>query len=628
MVREIDITDLTAAAKAARDAIRDFADLTRALFEQSGDPEDGPYLAKVLRREEDDVRTLVKELDYLADMPAEKARALPLDLARKRALARRSSVPSEEARIFDPDEMHAAEVLSGLEEAVASGDLTAAEADRFRAAQRRIMAAHPALKREIEATILRLDEPPDSGPAPPEPHTVSATAEMSNPKEPPMPQDSNDNGTLQDLVDSVSRLQGSIGGTGTGTGFESSATGAFSAFDRALGQRLSVVLGVPDLASDSARSLEPDDLLTKLETGLNRSVISEIEGGETRFRFNPVRAQGSFLGGSSVALGSQRIIQQTLRDLRGPFLSAVRSMENETALPEQDEADDLRLAVERAYDELIGEAGAATGVYLPRVDMLIRQMVFDVIRLAILYDVKDEFRHLYYLIDRIDAVFVSSGENQLAIWYEQSFLAKPADEAVDDLRDMREPPKRLRSQDISILVPEANDAALVIAIGFLQQVQELMSGDSGLSGMIGQIRALNDALASNLVRIRPALDAAGLSGPDSATVFLNPGEDYPNGIDLGRLLSWIEASCISDRTTLTRPDLNRSDIGRMYAARRSQLDAISAIRDEAFATIPSNEFSLGRREIREIRRQLDQIVTQLEAILDLSGRTGRTVQGD
>ncbi len=627
MVREIDITNLKAAAADARNAIRDFSDLTRALLEQAGDPEDtGPYLFQVLRREEADVRALVRELDYLADMAPEKARGLPLDQARKRALARRGSIPGEVVRIFDPEEMHAAEVLSGIDEAVARGDLAIGQASRLRAAQARIMATHPALKREIEATIRRLDEPPERGPAPPEPHTVSATAEMSNPEEPDMPQDNDNNSTLQDLVDSVSRLQGSIGGTGTG--FESSATGAFSAFDRALGQRLSVTLGIPDLASDSARSLEPDDLLTKLETGLNRSVISEIEGGETRFRFNPVKAQGSFLGGSGVALGSQRIIQQTLRDLRGPFLSSVRSMENETALPEQDEADDLRLAVERAYDELIGEAGATTGVYVPRIEVLVRQMVFDVIRLAILYDVKDEFTHLYYLLDTVGLIVVDGSENQLARWYRNSFLAKPADEAVKELLDMREPPKRLRSQDISILTPEANDAALVIAIGFLQQVQELLSGDSGLSGLIGQVRALNDALASNLVRIRPALDAAGLSGPDSATVFLNPGEDYPNGIDLGRLLSWVEASCISDRTTLTRPDLNRSDIGRMYVARRSQHEAISAIRDEAFATIPSNEFSLGRREIREIRRQLEQIVTQFEAILDLSGRTGRTVQGD
>ena len=450
------------------------------------------------------------------------------------------------------------------------------------------------------------------------PHVPAASGRF-DPEDPEMTQA---NASLRTgataLVDAVSRLQGGAG-TGGGAAGGSGLDGAFGAFDRLLGQRIGVTLGLPDLNGDAGRAQAPADLLSKLQAGLGRSVTRTVERGETRFRFDPIRARGALDPvGAAGAVGAQAVVLQTVRALRGPFVAALAALGSERHRGNWREADDLREAATRGFDRLITEAGNATGAFGPHVEVVTRQIAFDVLQLAALGDVIERSRLGGITLEDGDFDEDAKGEGPNPDWTFWNDVLEAGE--LRAVASLIVPPGSTgevatRDPDLALLAPEANEAALVAALGHLRAAYLLMTRDSGAGAILGRVRAQNDALAATASELPAVLSAAGLSTGDQAATFVSTGSGPGREIELGRFLSWVEAAAIEDRVTLLRPDLAHADLRRILRVRRAQAEVADALADSDLPGIPANPYAAGRRELGDLRRQLGRVARDIERLL-------------
>ena len=419
------------------------------------------------------------------------------------------------------------------------------------------------------------------------------------------------------LTDAVSRLQGGALASGGG--------GLPGDFDRHLAQRLGVTLGLPDLRGETARGTDPAELLAKLRAGLDRSVARGSQAGETRWRFDPVRARGGLDAGS--VAGGQGVILRTVRALRAPFVQALHDIGSERHRGDWAERDDLRASAEAGFDALIAEAGQPTGPYRAAVEAAAAQVAFDVLHLAALGDVVEKrgdgegigggFLTLEDSAFDEDTTGLAGarrggGTNpdfailgQLLERGEGAFVA----ELVLPARSEAE--VATRDPDLGLLDPEANEAALVAALGHLRVAYSLLRQDLGQAGALGRARIRNDALAHAAASADAALVAVGLSSADLAAIPAGEGGD----IDAARLLRWVADAAQADRAVLARDDVSRTDLARILRVRAAQLPPLAALAEARLPGVPNNAFAAGRRELTEVHAHLHRLTEDLRRLV-------------
>ncbi|MCG6904395.1 MAG: hypothetical protein LJE68_17125 [Rhodobacter sp.] len=431
---------------------------------------------------------------------------------------------------------------------------------------------------------------------------------------------------IDGIIDAISRLQGA-GGSGGGTG---TAANAINAFSNDLDQTINLTLGMPSLSSDAARALSSDALVDKLFEGLDRTVADSEISGVTTYEVNPLRARGAAHEGQGLALGAQAVSAATIRNLKEPIMANVYKLVAETTYGEQDEAEDLRIAISSGLDQLIAEANADVGIYQNWAQEIILQIGIDLFRLASQYGLLDlhslpaDMHGLlwgFLFADEADGILT------LPELYEK-VLYKPAIDRI------------LRDPDIGILTAESNDKAFSAIVHELVTIARLIPPQVELGPLVGRIRALNDALPASVISARNALAVAGISEADQAVAFSKmvlPGDkvgetrlrsDFgaqrvdwlstayvAGGISLRRLLAWIEAESLTSRTAYLREDLNQRDIQRLIAPRVRQSEALNEIIARNFPMVNTNDYAIGRRHLIEVREHLEDLVGLMRVLV-------------
>lgn len=414
-----------------------------------------------------------------------------------------------------------------------------------------------------------------------------------------MPHDSDKDLALDGIVDAISRLQGQ-GGPG---GFGSDSYGnVYSAFGAAIDQKIQLTLGIPSLSSDSALGMDRNDLTSKLLDGLDRTVATSEYGGVSHYSFNPLLARGGLIGVEDFALGAQAVAAETIRNLKPVFMTNVHKLVPETVIGDQDEADDLRIAIEDGLEKLATEAGSEMGVYSVWAAEIINTIFCDLMALADMYDIREPRRHARQPYKRFDYAAMKFSDN--------------LDQNVTTILDMVSfnPAKQrvLADPDIGILTAESNDRALFAMLSKLMLMGNLALGHTELGPLLGRVRVLNNTLASSVISARSALAAAGISESDQAVTY-NTGE--ASSIDLRRLLAWIETESLTARPILLRMDLNPSDLRRLLSARATQAKAVGDIMAANFPTVNNNRYAHGRRQLAEVQQHLCNLVDMLTVLI-------------
>jgi len=429
------------------------------------------------------------------------------------------------------------------------------------------------------------------------------------------------------LVSAVSRLQG--GGSWGGSG----EAGSAGDFDKMISQRLGVTLGLPDLNGETAKSQSPTDLLAKLRAGLDRSVLREQQGGETRWRFDPLRARGRGEIAATVS-GAQGVVLRNLRALRAPFCQALNDIGSERYRGDWAERDELRAAAEAGFDALITEASQPTGPYIPAVEAAARQIVMDVLTLAALGDVIETSHRYERAADMHLADSAFDGDSSDPARAPSQNMENPDWGVWRDLLDRGEritvskllvpegsaADAATRDPDLGLLDAEANEAALVSALGHVRSAYMLLTRDLGQGARLGRIRVRNDALAAAAGQAETALAKAGLSPADlSAT---SSGDTDFGVIDAARLLRWIAETAQADRTQLARDDVSTADLRRILRVREAQYRPLADLVAADLPGVPRNRYSAGRRELAEMVAQLGALVHDLRRFVPGSRAQG------
>lgn len=454
--------------------------------------------------------------------------------------------------------------------------------------------------------------------------TIMIIKENENRRDP-----SNAYGAANDpLVNAVSRLQG--GGAGWGGSGSSQPIGDF---DKLISNRLGVTLGLPDLQGETARSQNAGELLEKLRAGLDRTVLCEDEGGEIRWKYDPLRARGRGEIAASVS-GAQGVVLRNLRALRTPFVQALHDIGSERHRGDWDEGDELRAAAEQGFDMLISEASQPTGPYLPAVDAAARQVAMDVMNLAALGDVIEtvyryEFTQDMHLADSAfdgdttdpaDVPHPDAENPDWAFW--RTLLDYGERDAISRLIVPQDSPAEVatRDPDLGLLDAEANEAALVSVLGHVRSAYMLLTRDLGQGARLGRIRLRNDALAAAAGQAETALAAVGLSSADLSA--MGAGNASDGVIDVSRLLRWIADTAQGDRAMLARDDVSQADLRRILRVRQAQFQPLDELVETELPGVPLNRFSAGRRELVEMRAQLDGLINDLTTFVPHSGTNG------
>lgn len=498
-------------------------------------------------------------------------------------------------KYYDPEGQHRRD----LKKAAAEEPLTPTEAETYEkgaAAVRKTIADYDAaLARagvfDDDASLSKPDQ--TSAPA------ATRGKDQTSKGDAKMPHDSDKDHALDGIVDAISRLQGP-GGSG---GFGTEAVGnAYSAFDTAIDQKIQLTLGIPSLSSDSGLAMDRDDLASKLFDGLDRTVAESQYGGVSHYSFNPLLARGGMIGVEDFALGAQAVAAETIRNLKPVFMTNVHKLVAETVIGDQDEADDLRVAIEGGLDKLAAEAGAEMGVYSAWATEIIDTIFCDLMTLADLYDIREphSFRSIPYR--RLNYAKISFSR----------FLGKNIDDILNAVSFNPAKQRVLADPDIGILTAETNDRALFAVLSKLMLMANLALGHVELGPLLGRVRVLNNTIASSVISARGALAAAGISESDQAVSYNTSG---PNSIDLRRLLSWVETESLTARPVLLRMDLNPSDLRRLLSARKTQANAISDIISANFPTVNNNRYSNGRRQLAEVKQHLRNLVDMLTRLI-------------
>ncbi len=604
---DIDLTELRDAARVTLAALESYEDARRQVLGHVP-AENGltdRYLFDALARPDAETDLPARRIAYLAKMNPDG----PLTPTRLKAIGDRAEAVAILSEIFEG--AHAEKVAEGIDEEIHRDRLPAGLLGRLGDVIQRAHNAVQTLRRTHTAILRRIDAA--GGNAPPSPPETKRFETKKESEMAHIAKEQHDDPVLggASLVDAVSRLQGGGGAPGV-----IAAEAGAGSFDRMLAQRIGTVLGVPDMNGDAARSQPAGELLEKLQNGLSRSVTRGEDRGETRFRFDPVRARSDIGLSGTGAQGAQAIVAQTVRNLREPFRSALHSIGSERYRDDWQEGDDLRDAAMRGFDQLINEASAPTGPFGPHVDVIARQIAFDTLELAVLGDVieRDCLRELRLDdSDMDDDLEPGDGNNPDWIFW-QDVLTRGEQEAVDRLVLPAGSQAEIatRDPDLAFLAPEANEAALVAALGHLRSAYRLLSRDSGAGAILGRIRVRNDAMATLASSLPMVLSASGLSTADQAAIYLGDGT---RAIDLGRLLAWIEDTALEDRATLTRPDLNRSDLRRIQRVRQTQMREVNKLQDVELPGIPGNPYGAGRRELAELAALAQGIFADLTELL-------------
>ena len=401
---------------------------------------------------------------------------------------------------------------------------------------------------------------------------------------------------LKDVADAISRLQSDSSGFGGSAG---SASNAYNLFNSELDQKIQTTLGMPNLDSDGALAMDRDDLLDKLFDGLDRSVTVNDTKGLSQFKFNPLKARGSALGSEMNALGAQAVTADHIRALKEPIIANLYRLEPENVFSEQDEADDLRRAIEESIDKLAVEASAELGAFDVWANALFEQIHRDLLSLASLYGIKSKGELLPFF-----ALARKSGEPIGTI-----FSAIPLDRAHKRV---------LRDPDIGILTAEANDKALLAIMFDLITMSRLLVDDNSLGPLLGRIRAFNDAISASVIAARNALATAGISIEDQMVSFNTDDNAEESSISLRRLLGWIESESLMARPVLLKGDLNARDLDRLRAARSTQSKALSQIITGEFAAVNNNRYAVGRRHLAELDDHLCSITDLMTDLIKQS----------
>ncbi len=394
-----------------------------------------------------------------------------------------------------------------------------------------------------------------------------------------------------DLVDVVARLQSQNQITGGASGLGGSA----AAFQVQVRQKM-IQQGFPDPKSETFLARRDDSAADKVFDTLNRSIATAVVGGVATYAYNPLKARGAIIGAEGTAIGAQAVTAETIRNLKDPFMTNVHSLVSESVVGEQDEADDLKIAIADGIDRLIDEASSERGVFVPWIEELINTVFRDVISLADLYDIRNpanvpELEPIETDLSDLDGMSVSEILDEVSI--------EPA-----GIRTLRDP-------DVGFVPAEANDRALLSIVSQLLLMRSLIMPGSTLGPILGRVRALNDAISASVLAAQNALAAAGLSEGDQIITFAGPSV---GNIDLRRLLEWIKEESILSRPFYYRADLNRSDLRRLRSARATQSRALADFMNADFPTLTENSFSLGRRELEEVQLHLDTIVGLIDQL--------------
>ncbi len=394
-----------------------------------------------------------------------------------------------------------------------------------------------------------------------------------------------------DLVDVVARLQNQNQITGGVSGLGGSA----AAFQVQVRQKM-IQQGFPDPKSETFLARRDDSAADKVFDTLNRSIATAVVGGVATYAYNPLKARGAIIGAEGTAIGAQAVTAETIRNLKDPFMTNVHALVSESVVGEQDEADDLKIAIADGIDRLIDEASSERGVFVLWIEQLIDTVFRDVISLADLYDIRNpanvpELEPIDTDLSYLDGLSVSGILDAVSI--------EPA-----GIRTLRDP-------DVGIMQAEANDRALLSIVSQLLLMRSLIMPGSTLGPILGRVRALNDAISASVLAAQNALAAAGLSEGDQIITFAGPSV---GNIDLRRLLEWIKEESILARPFYYRADLNRSDLRRLSSARDTQRLALEAFMEADFPTLTENSFSLGRRELEEVQLHLDTIVGLIDQL--------------
>ncbi|NNF24434.1 MAG: hypothetical protein HKN63_06470 [Rhodobacteraceae bacterium] len=587
---------------------RGFIQRTVKRHEESGGGDQMDYAVAVLHRE-------LEWLDPVLDGPFafDALGSGNMTRADVVALSRFSEMLGDLAQHYAEDSNHQTQMREALQ---ATAFLWQSERDRIKNVRSRI-----AGEVEMVSALAGRLAPAEQGP-------VRAPAGRTPASPPPggsggnisgggysMPQDDNGKNGASDLdgvVDAISRLQGTHG-----TAAGAAGASSYNAFASALDQRINLTLGMPSLSSDSARALDADVLVGKLFEGLSRTVAEDEIGGVRTYSVNPLRARSAGFEGEGLALGAQAVTAASIRNLKEPILANLYRLTSETVIGEQDEAEDLRIAISDGLDKLIAEANSESGIYLDWAIEILVQVTIDLFRLAALYDILDSESLPRDLHGFAFAFLVQNEPDALLRFFEP---------AVD--RILREP-------DIGILTAEANDRAFFAIVSSLITATRLLTIDPvELGPLLGRIRVINDTMPASVIAARNALAAAGVSEADQAVAYSKMEIDRQKfrgmlgdreirgeileytggGISLRRLLAWIENECLTSRPMFLREDFSVRDLERLKAARVRQLQALERINDKSFVMINANNYALGRRHLNEITDHLRTMVDLMEVL--------------
>lgn len=549
------------------------------------------YVAAIISREQERLKLVVDNTFKYKSLNAE-----PLDNSQWDALTERKALYDDLSAFFDPKNHHQLE----LQKAFSDEDgLTKSERNRLKRDAPKLLglidqfgADFVAIDSARDAQNQKARAADDHDPRSPITQTGGNQMADSN-----RSHDSKTVDALRGVEDAISRLQSD--GTGGYGGTAGGASNAYNYFSHELDQKLQTTLGMPNLASDGALAMDRDDLLDKLFDGLDRSVlVTDTEGG-SQFQFNPLKARGSALGSEMNALGAQAVTADHIRALKEPVLANLYRLVPENVFSEQDEADDLRRAIEDSIDKLAVEASAELGAFDVWATSLFEQIYRDLLSLAALYGIK------------------TAGE--LIPFFA---LSKKANDTVESIFSAiplyRANARVFKDPDIGILTAEANDKAILAIIFNLFTMSQLLIGDNSLGPLLGRIRAFNDAISASVIAARNALATAGISIEDQIVSFNKNGKTQESNISLRRLLGWIESESIMARPVLLKADLNARDLDRLRAARATQSEALSQIITGDFAAVNSNRYAVGRRHLAELDGHLTAIADVMDDLIKQS----------
>ena len=582
---------------------RAFVDKTVEKYERASNGGPIDIVASTIARESEQLTlTLETDFDYA------KIAQNPPDAFQREALDRKRALYRELRPYFAPGSYHQSQVADALDR---NSGATQTEVARLKRDQPKIAA----LIREFDALFsAALDNSDD-------PHSfASKNQDSMGRKDTPRPNTSTrdheggktmsdangyEKGTteaLGDIVDAISRLQ-----TENNTSPAAGSSSAYNAFGADLDQKLQTTLGMPNLNSDGALAMDRQDLLDKLFDGLDRSVNVVEQDALVSYQFNPLKARSASTHSEMNALGAQAVTADHIRALKGPILLNLHRMTPELVFSDQDEADDLRRAIEAGVDKLAIEASAELGAFDIWASELLEQIFRDLLSLASLYGIKSagELKKFAKLTiqpgDTIDTVF--------------SAIPLPGAKA-----------RLLKDPDIGILTAEANDKAIMAITLSLVTISQLLVGDGSLGPILGRVRAFNDAISASVISARNALATAGVSVEDQIVSFSDGGTAKESSISLRRLLAWVESESIMARTTLTRADLNGRDLDRLRSARETQLAALAQINAGEFATVNNSRYALGRRHLNELEQHLCAITGLFDELIKQSSSAKRTAK--